>query len=235
MRILGFADFHGRMDSVKQASRLVSVKRPEVVVVAGDLANRDVQKAESILEELSKFASKVLFVPGNMDEQALANRKDDGHVVCLHGKGIAHDGAWFMGLGGAAASPFRAPFELDEAEADQILAGTVGAGSSQFSVLVSHYPPKDTKVDLAAGRWHVGSEAVRRFIEKNRPTLVVCGHIHEGPRHRRDRKDFDRQCGTSGTRPIRFNLSPEASEDRARKVLVDLQVLSHSKGYIRTA
>jgi hypothetical protein len=179
LRILGFADFHGRMDSVKQASRLVSVKRPEVVVVAGDLANRDVQKAESILEELSKFASKVLFVPGNMDEQALANRKDNGRVVCLHGKGIAHDGAWFMGLGGAAASPFRAPFELDEAEADRILAGTVGASSSQFSVLVSHCPPKDTKVDLAAGRWHVGSEAVRRFIEKNRPTLVVCGHIHE--------------------------------------------------------
>jgi len=114
-----------------------------------------------------------------MDEQALANRKDNGRVVCLHGKGIAHDGAWFMGLGGAAASLFRAPFELDEAEADQILAGTVGASSSQFSVLVSHCPPKDTKVDLAAGRWHVGSEAVRRFIEENRPTLVICGHIHE--------------------------------------------------------
>ena len=26
---------------------------------------------------------------------------------------------------------------------------------------------------------HVGSTAVRTFIEKNKPDVVVCGHIHE--------------------------------------------------------
>jgi Icc-related predicted phosphoesterase len=178
VKILGFSDFHNRIGSVRQASRIVSLEHPDIVVVAGDLANVDMRGAKYILEELSKVSSKVLFVPGNMDDPALANWKDDDRVICLHGKRILQSGVWFIGLGGAVSSHFRTPFEFDEAEASRILARAAEPDLKPV-ILVSHCPPRDTELDLAFGRWHVGSKAVRSFIEENSPALVICGHIHE--------------------------------------------------------
>jgi len=179
VKIFGFADFHGNIESARRASHLVSLERPGLVVVAGDLANRDMRLAEQILEELSKSVQKVFFVPGNMDEPSLANWRDTERIVCLHSKAIAHDQVLFVGLGGSVTSLFRTPFEFVEAEASQVLAQVAQPRPSQDVVLVSHCPPKGTKLDLAGGTRHVGSEAVRSFIEERKPMLVICGHIHE--------------------------------------------------------
>jgi len=179
VKILGFADFHGNIESARRASYLVSLELPALVVVAGDLANRDARLAEQILEELSKSAQKVFFVPGNMDEPSLANWRDTERIVCLHSRAMVHDGALFVGLGGSVMSLFKTPFEFTEAEASQALAEAIRVRSSKDVVLVSHCPPKNTRLDLAGGTRHVGSEAVRRFIEERKPMLVICGHIHE--------------------------------------------------------
>jgi len=136
-------------------------------------------RAELILKELSRSGSKVLFVPGNMDAPALAERQDTDDIACLHGKAVVHGEACFIGIGGAIESQFGAPFEFSEQEAARTLSKASEACSSQFLIVVSHCPPRDTKLDLAGGRWHVGSVSVRRLIEEKKPALVVCGHIHE--------------------------------------------------------
>ena len=46
-------------------------------------------------------------------------------------------------------------------------------------VLVTHQPPYGTLADVAGGFRHVGSESIRAFIEKNKPAVCFCGHIHE--------------------------------------------------------
>ena len=46
-------------------------------------------------------------------------------------------------------------------------------------VLVSHQPARDTVTDLAGNGAHVGSTAVRTFIERHKPVLCLSGHIHE--------------------------------------------------------
>jgi len=46
-------------------------------------------------------------------------------------------------------------------------------------VLVAHNPPKNTKVDTTIMKKHVGSESIRKFIEKRQPILVISAHIHE--------------------------------------------------------
>jgi Icc-related predicted phosphoesterase len=50
------------------------------------------------------------------------------------------------------------------------------------TILVSHSPPRGTNCDLTGSRVHVGSRALRRFIERHQPPLVLSGHIHESPR-----------------------------------------------------
>ena len=68
------------------------------------------------------------------------------------------------------------------------------AGSSDLSrsIFLFHTPPHETNLDRAAldGKMvdhvpldlHVGSIAVRRFIEARQPLLTLHGHIHESPR-----------------------------------------------------
>ncbi len=50
-----------------------------------------------------------------------------------------------------------------------------GSGSS-----CPHAPPYGTRVDIIHLGIHVGSTAVRDFVEDEAPDAVVCGHIHEG-------------------------------------------------------
>ena len=47
-------------------------------------------------------------------------------------------------------------------------------------VMVSHQPPADTVVDRVPNGSHVGSPAVRAFIEERQPLVCLSGHIHEG-------------------------------------------------------
>ena len=47
------------------------------------------------------------------------------------------------------------------------------------TVYVIHTPPFNTKLDLMHDMQHIGSAAVRRFIETHRPPLTLHGHIHE--------------------------------------------------------
>lgn len=50
------------------------------------------------------------------------------------------------------------------------------------TVYLLHSPPRDTACDVIATRQHVGSRAIRAFVETEQPRLVLSGHIHESPR-----------------------------------------------------
>jgi Icc-related predicted phosphoesterase len=50
------------------------------------------------------------------------------------------------------------------------------------TVFVLHSPPRQTHCDMTGVGFHVGSRAIRGFIERHQPPLVLSGHIHESPR-----------------------------------------------------
>jgi len=47
------------------------------------------------------------------------------------------------------------------------------------TVYILHSPPYNTNLDIILGGVHVGSQAIREFIEKEQPLLTLHGHIHE--------------------------------------------------------
>ncbi|MBU4352958.1 MAG: metallophosphoesterase [Nanoarchaeota archaeon] len=47
------------------------------------------------------------------------------------------------------------------------------------TVYIIHSPPDNSPLDMVSDRNHVGSMAVRLFIEKEQPYLTLHGHIHE--------------------------------------------------------
>ncbi|MCS7234913.1 MAG: metallophosphoesterase [Armatimonadota bacterium] len=55
-----------------------------------------------------------------------------------------------------------------------------GLGEEPTDVLVVHEPPRGV-LDRAWNGAHIGSGAVRDYVERHRPRVVVCGHVHESP------------------------------------------------------
>jgi Icc-related predicted phosphoesterase len=132
--------------------------------------------ADLILQKLVAFGTPVLCVPGNHDPYDIISTFDE-YDVNLHGKVRKIKGETFIGWGGAL-TPFNTAFEPTEEETKEALE-EVGKKVGNGFILVVHNPPKDTKLDRTATGEHVGSHAVREFIEKSKPKLVITAHIHE--------------------------------------------------------
>jgi Icc-related predicted phosphoesterase len=191
VRLLAFSDLHRDRQA---AERLVQTAEDvDVVVGAGDFATMH-QGLESTIEALSAIAVPAVLVPGNAETdvelwQACAAWPS---AIVLHGQAKEVAGAQFFGLGGGVPpTPFPWSFDLSEDEAAAKL-----ESCPEGAILVVHSPPKGY-LDEAGGR-HLGSEAVLAAIERKRPRLALCGHIHQC---------WGREA-TIGTTPV-VNVGPE--------------------------
>jgi Icc-related predicted phosphoesterase len=88
--------------------------------------------------------------------------------------------------GWVSRSGIVAPYRFDPERRTPTIAGALDDLASLTdpaeTILVLHSPPRDTRCDMIAGHQHVGSRAIRRFVEERQPPLVLGGHIHESPR-----------------------------------------------------
>lgn len=62
------------------------------------------------------------------------------------------------------------------------LATLVGDAELDRAMVLFHAPPHETSLDRAALDVHVGSIAIRRFIEERQPLVTLHGHVHESAR-----------------------------------------------------
>ena len=183
MRILAVSDAHGNIVALRDVVAK-HIDEIDVVVSAGDLAPYgNPAGCRRMLEALAAMCRDrgvpVIAVPGNMERLQDYDHPPEGvHVV--HGSHAVVHGYSFMGVGGSPPTPFSTYFELSEEEIAHLLEKAWReAFASGPVILVSHSPPYGTKCDLARGSEHVGSRALRMFLEHNPVLLCICGHIHE--------------------------------------------------------
>jgi Icc-related predicted phosphoesterase len=177
MKILALTDIHG---SYKKAVEIIAKHPSDVVIMGGDLTTvGTVREAEGALREMQSFAGRLLCVAGNMDLPA----HDDLLArlgISLNGRGVMVDGTGFFGVSAAPISPLHTPYEITEEEiGKRIRSGYLPVKDCSVTIFVPHAPPYGTKVDIIHSGIHVGSTAIRDFIEQAQPTVAVCGHIHE--------------------------------------------------------
>lgn len=180
LRLLLLSDIHGNLFNIKDIYKKVS-RDISCLVICGDITHfGNLIQTERIIKELSKPSIPTLFVPGNCDPKKLATTHVVHHAINIHGKYKEIQGLGFLGIGGSSPTPFHTPFELSENDIKSILDETYNNNNIQRRlILVSHAPPANTRVDLTSFGVHAGSLAVKEFIEKVKPLLVLCGHIHE--------------------------------------------------------
>jgi Icc-related predicted phosphoesterase len=180
LRVFVASDFHGDSRVFLEVASKIKDLHASIVIVCGDITHfGSVQEAKALLEPLVKLRLPVLFIPGNCDPPSLTGVDIEG-AHCIHGSSEVYGDMTFVGAGGGLISPFSTPFEITEKQLEETLnRGFAQAPERRWIILVSHHPPVNTKLDMVYSGEHIGSFAVRRFIEKNNPSIVFCGHVHE--------------------------------------------------------
>lgn len=184
LKILVVADIHGEFE---RFSRMIDKMREhdfDLVVCPGDFTDMyntpegfsQLDVAEMIVQKLLSLGKPVLCIPGNHEPYEILDVFDE-YDVNLHERVRKVKDFEFIGFGGAA-TPFNTKFEPTEEEIKRALEAKVRDVKGRL-ILVVHNPPFGTDLDKTETGEHVGSKAVRGFIEKERPMLAISAHIHE--------------------------------------------------------
>ncbi|MGC9516582.1 MAG: metallophosphoesterase [Methanomicrobiales archaeon] len=179
MKILAISDLHGKDYQI--VADYIKENPVDLIVVAGDITHfGPVELAEDILNELCSCKVPVLAVPGNCDPPEIYSKIENSQAINIHGKNLTVKNIGICGFGGSNPTPFNTPLEFDELEIhkelDKIMANTKG---HEITLLVTHAPPYGTEVDKLASGDYAGSKSIRKIIEKYKPDINICGHIHE--------------------------------------------------------
>jgi hypothetical protein len=172
MRLLVFSDLHNDTAALE---KLMTVEA-DYYIAAGDTVSwaRGLDIAGRVL---ARRAGKVWVLPGNHESEAdIARLCRDHGLHEFHGRTFTAGGYTVAGLGYSNPTPFNTPGEYPEIEMARRLAPFAGLCPL---VLICHCPPKGTPIDRVREGVHIGSTAVREFLDKHPPAHFVCGHVHE--------------------------------------------------------
>ena len=185
MKFLVISDIHGNLENVDKLD--AKFKEADAVLFGGDFALFEhLETAKPVLEKLASKHEVIYSVLGNCDSPDFL-AEVEGADISVEGSIAFNDGYAVSGSGGGSKFTGTTPFERTDEElvGDFAVVENASADSAdenghwQNLILIMHNPPKNTACDMISGGIHVGSEALRSFIEKRTPFLVVTGHIHE--------------------------------------------------------
>lgn len=184
MKLLVIADIHGNFELASDI--LHSIKTDyDLLIAPGDFTDifnvpqgfSQENIADMVIQKLMAMGKPAFCIPGNHDPYQILQMFDE-YGVNLHNKIRTFRKMNFIGWGGAP-TPFDTPFEPEEDETQQSLNELGNKIKSSKFILVTHNPPKNTKLDKIISGENVGSIEIRKFIEKKQPLVAISAHIHE--------------------------------------------------------
>lgn len=176
MRFVAVTDIHGNAKRARQLAEVLRGGEFDALLVAGDLTHfSGSDKAREVLAPMLELGMPLVAVHGNCDGRDVPELLTELGINA-HNRRVEVGGVGIVGIGGSNITPFHTIWELTEDEIGGILERNYREGD----IILSHVPPHGTVADRVHFGHHVGSRALREFIEERQPPLVVCGHIHEG-------------------------------------------------------
>lgn len=178
---IAFGDVHENTSTLGSIEGLTDAAG---VIVCGDLTNHGTRPAAMQVLDACRAANPVVYAQiGNMDTaevDALLNEQEANMHRRVLPLGPQGSGVGLAGVGWSTPTPFHTPSEVDE----QTLASWLEelephCAGYQKLIFAVHTPPAETATDRLSSGAHVGSQAVRQFIERVQPQVCITGHIHE--------------------------------------------------------
>jgi uncharacterized protein len=178
---IGIGDIHDDVAALDRLAGIPDLADAAGIIVSGDLTVLgDAAKARRVLEAVRRLHPVILAQIGNMD-RADVDAYLTGEGVNIHATGrVTPQGVGIFGVGWSTPTPFGTPSEAGEERiAAWLEAAQAAVAGCEHLLFVCHTPPVNTAVDTVRSGQHVGSPAVRAFIERVQPDVCLTGHIHE--------------------------------------------------------
>lgn len=174
------SDMHNSRPGFEWFCRLAELHKPGLLVFLGDFITRQpLSFTKEVLSALRGLAPHCFIIPGNWDPRETLVEIDaaafDG-LRNLHKAKVEAAGYTFAGLGGSTTTPVGdTPLEAPEDGFGEAFQPFLPA-----DVWLLHNPLLGYRDRVAAGM-HVGSSSLADIwrAQRQRPLLVMSGHIHE--------------------------------------------------------
>jgi len=175
LKILAAGDFHGNDLVSKELAKKAEKEKADLVVIAGDILDFG-EYAKNMIMPFVERKETVLFIPGNHDtEEAVEGFVNNYKVKNLDGSYFAVGDIGFFGCGGSTMHGF--PHYVNEDEIyNRLKAGHEKIKSKKKKVMVTHMHPASSIIEKFS---YPGSSSIKKAIEKFKPDVHICGHIHE--------------------------------------------------------
>jgi len=175
MKILAFGDLHGDSALAEKLAKKADKEQVDLVIICGDITNFD-RSTDGLMKPFVKRHQKVLFIPGNHDSFATADFLADFYgIKNIHGYSAKYKDVGIFGAGGANIGIEQ----LSEKELYDLLEkGFDKIKDLKKKIMVTHVHPSDTKMEKFSS-FFPGSKGIKRAVDKFRPDLMLCSHVHE--------------------------------------------------------
>ncbi|TKJ17164.1 hypothetical protein CEE44_01355 [Candidatus Woesearchaeota archaeon B3_Woes] len=175
LRILAAGDIHGDVDLAEKLAKKAKKEHVDLVVLCGDITYAD-QSTANLIKPFKKLHEKVLLIPGNHEPVATADFLAEFYEIKnIHGYSVKYKDVGIFGAGGANIGLFQ----LKEKEIyDLLKKGFDKIKYLKKNIMVTHVHPSGTKMEKFT-KIFPGSEGVKRAVEKLKPDILLCSHVHE--------------------------------------------------------
>lgn len=172
MKILAFVDMHGELSALKKLRK--KAEKVDLIICAGDVSLFS-NKLFYFMQQLDSFGKTVLMIHGNHEsnDEIRGLAKMLNNIKVIHNTTYKVDNYVFFGWGGGGFALRDTKFEKEANKKFKKY-----CTKDYKTILVTHAPPYGTKLDIVYYE-HVGSKSIFEFVYKNKPTYLICGHIHE--------------------------------------------------------
>ena len=175
LKILAAGDIHGDQNLAERLAEQAEKEKCDLVILCGDLTMNEMSTA-NIIGPFKKRHEKVLIIPGNHETVATADFLAEMYGVRnLHGYSVTYGDVGLFGAGGANIGLFQ----LEEKELyDLLKKGYDKIKHINKKIMVTHVHPSGTKMERLTDIFP-GSTGIRKAIDKFKPTIMLCSHVHE--------------------------------------------------------
>ena len=171
MKILAAADIHGSQYRLNTLLDNIEKHSPDLVVMCGDITQFGPGAVATNF--LNQIPVETFAIPGNIDTADVGEAILESKAENIDLKKVIKNNISFIGIGGETISLGAVITDKDKKKPiEEIL--------DEKTVLITHVPPYKLQDTVYIG-YHIGSRELKTLVEKYRPRLVLCGHVHENP------------------------------------------------------
>ena len=177
MKILAAADIHGSQFRMNILLKNIEKYSPDIVIICGDITQFG--PGELAKNFLDQITVETLAVTGNIDSLDVKKGIDESKATGIEMKKVVKKDISFVGTNGIEIK------QIEFLDNKKLI--------DKKTVLVTHVPPHGFQDKVFIGM-HGGSKELRELVDKHKPRLVLCGHIHEDPGYVKDKSTVVVNC-----------------------------------------